>query len=252
MHKSIGQSMSEDSPISRAYAIGLAVRLGRVDGRHGGFSAGIPSGLGADEDALSEFRTSPSALLVLVAIYTGAFWLRAIAWRELLTQRIGLFSLFTALQAALFANHILPFKLGEFARPMVAQGRGLPLAQAAASTAIARILDFSALIVIASVVGAALAITSGRGLWVQGLALPAATVTGIAAMLALLRWHRIQDWLPGPVQALVGIFRDQLNSVTRGSLAGSNVDAAQLGAGGQASCSLQRESWESSYRLPLP
>ena len=219
MHTSIGQSMSGDSPISRPRTPSASRFV--LGGLMVATAASVLVFL-VDwvqiEDALSEFRTSPSALLVLVATYTGAFWLRAIAWRELLTQRIGLFSLFTALQAALFANHILPFKLGEFARPMVAQGRGLPLAQAAASTAIARILDFSALIVIASVVGAALAITSGRGLWVQGLALPAATVMGIAAMLALLRWHRIQGWLPGPVQALVGIFRDQLNSVTPGKV----------------------------------
>ena len=170
------------------------------------------------EDALLEFRASPLLLVAFIAAYTGAFWLRAIAWRQLLSQRIGVFGLFTALQGSLFANHILPFKLGEFARPMLAQRRGLPLAQAAATTAIARTIDFAALVVISSGLGAALAIATGRELWVQGLALPAAAVVGIATLLVLLRWRKTQEWLPGPMRSLAGVVQDQLSSVSAGQV----------------------------------
>ena len=54
------------------------------------------------------------------------------AWRQLISAGGSVFALFTFLQASLLANHLLPFKLGEAARPLLAARNGVPLAQAAA------------------------------------------------------------------------------------------------------------------------
>ena len=88
--------------------------------------------------ALVALRAQPLLLVGLIAAYTGAFWLRAIAWRALATHRIGIFPMLAALQAALLVNHLLPFKMGELVRPALAGRCGLPLAEAAATTAVAR------------------------------------------------------------------------------------------------------------------
>ena len=68
--------------------------------------------------------TRPELLVVSLAGYTLAFGLRAFAWRQLIVSGGGVFSLFAILQAALLANHLLPFKLGEVARPALATRRG--------------------------------------------------------------------------------------------------------------------------------
>ncbi len=111
--------------------------------------------------ALPKFRAQPQWLAVLVAAYTGAFFLRAAAWRALVPRGSNVFRLFVAIQGALFANHILPFKLGEVARPMMAERSGLPLARAAATTAVARMLDLAALVAIAAVVGSLVSLAGG-------------------------------------------------------------------------------------------
>ena len=95
-------------------------------------------------NAMQEFRGHPWLLLALVAAYTGAFLLRAIAWRALIVNRIGLYWLFVSMQAGLLVNHLVPVKLGEFVRPLLATRYGVPIAEAATTTAIARVLDFAA------------------------------------------------------------------------------------------------------------
>jgi len=121
--------------------------------------------------AVSTLARRADLLAVLVVTYTAAFALRAVAWRQLMTTRSGMFGLFTCLQAALLANHVLPFKLGEAARPLLAARRGIPLSEAAATTAVARLLDFGCLILIAGVCGAlvtSLAIRSSmRRIWTR-------------------------------------------------------------------------------------
>lgn len=217
MRASLGQSISEDRPVStprvpsasRFLVGGLIVAAGAT-------VLALLVDWAQVQNALTEFRASPLLLAVLIAAYTGAFLLRAIAWRALLTHKTDLYTPFAALQASLFANHILPLKLGEFARPMLAQRRGIPLAQAAVTTAVARTLDFSSLILIACVLGAALALAGGQWLWVQGLALPAAALAGVGLMPIVLRWRRIQDLLPSPMRSAVGAFQDQLASVSAG------------------------------------
>ena len=112
-------------------------------------------------DAVATLGQRPELLAALLVSYTAAFALRAVAWRQLMTSPAGPFRLFTCIQAALLANHLLPFKLGEAARPLLASRRGVPLSEAAATTAVARLLDFACLILIAAVCGA-LVTSSGR------------------------------------------------------------------------------------------
>ena len=166
------------------------------------------------KSAIPGFRGQPLLLVVLALAYTGAFLLRAFAWRALITGRSGIFRLFVAIQAALLANHILPFKLGELVRPMVAERSGIPLAQAATTTAVARMLDLVALVAIAAVVGPLVSLSARGGLWVEGLALPAAVVLAGAAILLGLRWNRLEVWVPGPLRSRFEEFQSQLRQVS--------------------------------------
>ena len=164
--------------------------------------------------ALRQLGSRPWLVGIFVLAYTGAFLLRAFAWRVLLTHRIGLYHLFVSIQAGMLANHLAPVKLGEFVRPLLAARLGLPMAQAAGTTAVARYLDFAALLAIAAVVGTALSLTSGAQLWLEGLALPAGVILGCGAALIILRQSRWFDWLPAPLRTRLDILRDQLRQVS--------------------------------------
>ena len=164
--------------------------------------------------ALRQLGSHPWLVGIFVLAYTGAFLLRAFAWRVLLTHRIGLFQLFVSIQAGMLANHLAPVKLGEFVRPLLAARFGLPMAQAAGTTAVARYLDFAALLAIAAVVGTALSLTSGAQLWLEGLTLPAGVILGCGAALIILRQSRWFDWLPAPLRTRLDILRDQLRQVS--------------------------------------
>ena len=170
--------------------------------------------------AIAVFGARPELLAAFLAAYSAAFWLRSMAWRELLTNRAGPFSLFSILQATLLANHVLPFGLGEAARPLLATRRGVPIAEAAATTAVARLLDFTALVAIAASAGLLLAMPDGRGQWLQGLALPALVVLLAAAAFVLLR-SRLpflqMGWMP--LRPALEAARAQLRQVSLGRLA---------------------------------
>ena len=170
-------------------------------------------------DALRVLLVRPELLGALVASYTGAFILRAIAWRRLMAGGGGVFDLFTYLQAALLANHLLPFKLGEAVRPVLAARRGASLPDAAASTAVARLLDFAALIVIAAVGGLLLSLPAGRILWLQSLVLPVAVICGAAAALFLLRVRALDGFTPNPVQSRLERLRAQLATMSAARIA---------------------------------
>jgi len=101
--------------------------------------------------AFETLPRNPATLAAIALGYTGAFWLRAIAWRLFLTTRMSTGRLFSILQACLLLNHALPFKLGEVARPYLATRKGVPVAEAATATVLARLGDFAALALIAAV-----------------------------------------------------------------------------------------------------
>ena len=164
--------------------------------------------------SLWRFGDQPWLLAIMVVAYTGAFWLRAMAWQALMVNRISLHRLFVALQAGLLVNHIAPLKLGEFVRPLLAGRYGVPLAEAATTTAVARTLDFAALVSIAAVVGFAVSLSTGANPWLEGLALPAAVVLGAAGLLVLARSGRISHLMPATLRSRFDILHAQLRQVS--------------------------------------
>ena len=166
--------------------------------------------------AVSTLGQRPELLGALLASYTAAFGLRAVAWRQLMTTKSGVFGLFTCLQAALLANHVLPFKLGEAARPLLAARRGAPLSEAAATTAVARLLDFGCLILIAAVCGALVTSLDGRGDWLRSLAIPILVVAGAGAALAMLRYRAFDRMLPRFLRGTLDSLRTQLAQISAG------------------------------------
>ena len=63
--------------------------------------------------ALHQLGDKPWLAAILLFAYTGAFLLRAVAWRVLTSNRIHLYQLFVSIQAGLLVNHLAPVKLGE-------------------------------------------------------------------------------------------------------------------------------------------
>ena len=167
------------------------------------------------ESAVSGFRSQPIWLLGLIVAYSIAFWLRAIAWRCLIGNACSIYRLFVSLQAALLANHILPFKLGELVRPMVAERSGIPFAQAIATSAVARMLDFAALVAIAAGVGLFVSISAANdSLWMRGLILPGVTLLAGGGLLVAFRLHGFTARLPRPMRRIVTQVQGQLRELT--------------------------------------
>ena len=123
-------------------------------------------------------------MAIFLVSYTGAFALRAIAWRTLLAQPVPTSRLFVILQIALLANHLFPTKVGEVIRIGLLTRAGAPVAAATASTLMARLLDFGALC------GIALCLTP----LATGNASNVATRTGDPALLH----HRLYYWAAAP------------------------------------------------------
>ena len=165
-------------------------------------------------EALREFGVQPTLLVVLAVVYSGAFFMRAVAWKALMVSRANIFQLFVALQAGLLVNHVAPLKLGEFARTFLATRSGVPLAESATTTAVARVLDFSALLAIAAIVGPIASLSAGEGRWLEGLAFPAAVILGICGLLMVLRWRRLHGWLPEILRSHFDILQSQLRQVS--------------------------------------
>ena len=164
--------------------------------------------------ALQQLGGKPWLIAILLFAYTGAFMLRAVAWRALTSNRIHIYQLFVSIQAGLLVNHLAPVKLGEIVRPVLAARYGIPMAEAAGTTAVARYLDFAALLAIAAVVGPAVSLTAGTHIWLEGLALPAGVILGCGSALLVMRHSRWFDWLPTPLRSRFELLRHQLRQVS--------------------------------------
>ncbi len=101
--------------------------------------------------ALDRAIDEPGILALIAVAYTAAFWLRAVAWRWLLSTPLSLGKLFSILQVSLFLNHVLPLRAGEVSRPLLAARYGVPIVEAASTTVVARVMDFAVLAIIAFV-----------------------------------------------------------------------------------------------------
>ena len=164
--------------------------------------------------AVVQLGGQPWLLAVLVFAYTGAFFLRALAWRALSPGSIGLYPLFVSIQAGLLVNHLTPIKLGEIVRPILAARHGMTIAEAVTTTAVARYLDFAALLAIAAVVGTAISLTAGTQLWLEGLSLPAAVILFSGGALLTMRHSLGLGLLPRPVRTRLELLQSQLRQLS--------------------------------------
>ncbi|MGH2377200.1 MAG: lysylphosphatidylglycerol synthase domain-containing protein [Candidatus Limnocylindria bacterium] len=136
--------------------------------------------------ALAAVPARGGDVAVIALVYSLAFALRAVVWRCLLRTPVGIGRLFSILQTALLANHLLPFKAGELIRPYLAARSGSPAGEAAASTLVARLLDLAALALIAGVAASILGIADGI---LPAVAASAALIAVTAAAAVALVLH---------------------------------------------------------------
>ena len=164
--------------------------------------------------AMQDVKGHPWLLLTLIVVYSGAFLLRAIAWQTLMSNRIALYWLFVSIQAGLLINHLAPVKLGEVVRPLLATRYGIPLGEAATTTAVTRVLDFAVLLVIAGSVGVFFSLSSLGEFWIRGLVLSASVTVGLGCGLILIRRVSSQGWLPRPLRSYFAVLQHQLRQVS--------------------------------------
>ncbi len=100
--------------------------------------------------AVSALARQPELIAIFVIGYSAAFWLRSVAWGQMLPG-LGIWKMFAILHASLFANHVLPIKGGEVLRPFLAARSGVSLRDAATTTVLSRLLDIAGLVAIASI-----------------------------------------------------------------------------------------------------
>ncbi len=137
-------------------------------------------------------------MVVLVVAYTELFLLRAIAWRVLSPGRIGICHVFVSMTVVLLAKHILSVKVDKLVHLVLAVHDGMPKADAANTTALARYQDFEALVAIAAVVGTTVSLTTGADHWLKGLALPSGVILACGATMVVMRFSRINTLQNGP------------------------------------------------------
>ena len=100
---------------------------------------------------IGRLAAAPEWAVLLLVAYTLAFWLRALAWKQLIGNQQRAAELFSVLLAALSLNHLLPLKIGDAARVYFLSAKGVGTARSAASTAVARLIEFATLVTIAVV-----------------------------------------------------------------------------------------------------
>ncbi len=122
---------------------------------------------------------NPFGLLAALAAYTGAFFLRALAWEPVAGGRVPVRRLFSLLLAALFLNHAAPAKAGDFARIYGIARRGVPGERAAAGVVLARLADLASLLIVLAVSWT----LAGETRW-EAVIVPAAAVV----ILGLALW----------------------------------------------------------------
>lgn len=155
--------------------------------------------------ALRYVAENPLALTAAFGAYTGAFALRALAWRPLIPCPIPRLRLLSLLLAALFLNHVAPGKAGDFARMYGISKRGVSGAEAAASVVLARLADLVGLLVVLT---GAWALTGGAQWPVTAPAAAIATMALVLWSLARLRRTPKLGPLTKPVAKLQAALRE--------------------------------------------
>jgi uncharacterized membrane protein YbhN (UPF0104 family) len=99
-------------------------------------------------EALRYAAEHPLALLAAFGAYTGAFVLRAFAWRPFVPRSIPALRLFSLILAALFLNHVAPAKAGDLARMYGVARQGVEGERAAAGVILARLADLVGVLIV--------------------------------------------------------------------------------------------------------
>lgn len=176
---------------------------------------------------------APLATAGVLAVYAGAFGLRAGAWRRLLPE-LPLGHALAGIHLAVAGNHVLPARLGEPLRVASAVRRaGVPAAAATASTVTLRAGDLAGLAALGLVVGGA-GVGGPAPLPRWGLVLAGVPLAAAAAGVWWLRRQRraggARIRLPGPGVVAATTAAWLLESVVvwhAAQLAGVDLSAAQ-------------------------
>jgi uncharacterized membrane protein YbhN (UPF0104 family) len=159
---------------------------------------------GSLRGALRYVMEHPVWLLAAFGAYTGAFVLRAFAWRPFVPRRIALFRLFGLLLAALFLNHVAPAKAGDLARAYGIAKCGVGGGRAVAGVILARLADLVGLLAVLACAW----VLAGEAEW-GTVAVPACAVATVAlALWALVRTGKLPPL--GPLSEPAEKLRDAL------------------------------------------
>lgn len=177
---------------------------------------------GSLREALRYAAENPASLALVLAAYTGAFVLRALAWRPLVGGEVPTLRLLSLILAALFLNHAAPAKAGDVARIYGATRCGITGGRAAAGVILARLVDLAGLL---AVLAGAWALAGGAR-W-GAVAVPALVVAGAALSLRWLAHSRtrLPGW-PGRPGGPVERIREALRETSPGALAAAFAWAA--------------------------
>lgn len=170
--------------------------------------------------ALRYAMQHPAGLLAALGAYTGAFVLRAFAWRSFVPRWIPSSRLFGLLLAALFLNHVAPAKAGDLARVYAIARQGVAGGRAVAGVILARLADLVGLLVVLACAWT----LAGNAEW-GAVTAPA----GIVAAAALALWALVRTVkLPplGPLSGPVANLRNALRETSPRALVGAFLWAA--------------------------
>lgn len=143
------------------------------------------------QEAAGYALENPLGLFTALAAYTGAFVLRALAWRPVAGGPVPVRRLFFLLLAALFLNHAAPAKAGDFARMYGIAKRGVPGGEAAAGVILARLADLASLLIVLAVFWTLAGETRP-----EVVAIPAAAVIFLGGALWIFARVRLGAWVP--------------------------------------------------------
>lgn len=148
--------------------------------------------LEALRDGLRAAVAAPLGAVAALAAYGTAFALRALAWTRLQPQ-VGFGQALSAVHVGLGANHLLPLRLGELARPAaVIRRTGAPAGRTGAVTVALRAADVLTLLAVALVAGPS--VVAAAGFWA-----PLAGGGAVVALAGAVWWlRRAGHPAPGP------------------------------------------------------
>ncbi len=155
----------------------------------------------------SELRNAQYVWVVpCMALSYGGLWLRSLRWRVLLGYRIAPARSFHILNVSYFINGVLPLRVGELVRAVLAAriDPPLPVFTSLSTIVVERLLDTLAVFVLVGLVLALLPV--GLGIGFLGMALGVGAVIGVIVLAVLAArpvWaHALLDRLARIIPAL--------------------------------------------------